>query len=104
MFQINLAFGKNKDRSNKLRAPVTHHVEISNFAFIPESIDVAKGDRIVWTNKDSFPHNIVDTDSQEILSQTLNKGDEFSYIVEQVMNYECGFHPSMRGIIQLSSP
>ncbi|KAA3639906.1 MAG: hypothetical protein DWP95_09525, partial [Proteobacteria bacterium] len=86
------------------KAAKTHHVAIKNFAFVPDTIDVAIGDKIVWTNTDGFPHNIVNSRSQETLSQTLDKGDEFSYIVNKELNYECGFHPSMRGIIRLQRP
>jgi len=104
MFQFNLAIAQNNQDMVQSKAPVTHHVAIKNFAFVPDTIDVAIGDKIVWTNTDGFPHNIVNSRSQEILSQTLDKGDEFSYIVNQDLNYECGFHPSMRGNIQLSRP
>lgn len=104
LFQFNLVLAKNNQHMAQSKAPVTHHVAIKNFTFVPDSIVVTEGDKIVWTNTDGFPHNIVHSGSQEILSQTLDKGDEFSYIIHQELNYECGFHPSMQGNIQLLRP
>src|SRR5690554_3499511 len=82
---------------------IVHVVEIKNLSFVPKSIKAARGDKIVWINKDMFPHNIVDSGSQVTLSETLAKDDKFSYIVDKDMNYKCGFHPSMTGTINVSS-
>jgi plastocyanin len=80
----------------------THIVEIKDFSFVPKILNLTKGDKVVWINKDSIVHNIVNSSSQETLSATLAKGQEFSYIVKQGLNYECGFHPSMTGVVHLT--
>ena len=36
--------------------PRTHTVTIDGFRFQPERLTVARGDRIVWVNKDVVPH------------------------------------------------
>jgi len=27
--------------------------------FVPESLTIAKGDKVIWVNNKSFPHNVV---------------------------------------------
>ncbi len=83
---------------------VEHVIEIKGFEFVPATLKVEKGDKVTWVNKDSIAHNIVNRENQETLSQTLAKGDKFSFTVKQKMNYACGFHPSMLGSLQLMKP
>lgn len=98
IFLASLGFACNEtDASGK-----THIVEIKDFSFVPKVLNLSKGDKVVWINRDTIEHNIVDSSSQETLSQTLAKDDKFSYIVKQEMNYECGFHPSMTGVVHLN--
>jgi len=98
IFSVSLGFACNDaDGAGK-----THVVEIKNFSFVPDVLNLSKGDKVVWINRDTIEHNIVDSSSQVTLSKTLAKGDKFSYIVKQEMNYACGFHPSMTGVIHLA--
>jgi plastocyanin len=73
-------------------------VTIENMQFNPASLSVHRGDRIVWVNKDLFPHTVTAAgklfDSGSIaagVSWTLvaSKNGEFSY--------QCAFHPTMKG-------
>ena len=36
----------------------THAVRIEGMKFIPERLEVAAGDTVVWTNKDFLPHSV----------------------------------------------
>ena len=36
----------------------THTVRIEGMKFVPERVEVAAGDTIVWTNKDIVPHTV----------------------------------------------
>ena len=100
MFSVSMACACSDKVSNKAEHQ-THIVEIKNFSFVPDEINVAQGDKVIWINRDTINHNIVDSSTEVTLSQTLAKGDEFSYIVKENMNYACGFHPSMTGVVQL---
>ena len=82
--------------------PRQHIIEIKNFAFVPAQVKVAKGDKVIWINRDTIPHNIVNQKNAHVLSKTLEKGDKFTFIVQKDMNYACGFHPSMLGSLQLN--
>ena len=40
-----------------------HRVEIQQFRFVPEAIEVKPGDTIVWVNLDIVPHTVTATDT-----------------------------------------
>ena len=74
----------------------THVIVIENMRFSPQSLTVSAGDRIVWENKDLFPHtasaNDREFDSGNIASQaswTYVAGSPGEY------RYHCAYHPTM---------
>jgi plastocyanin len=80
--------------------PKTHTVIIEGMRFQPESLTVARGDTIVWVNKDLFPHTATSEagrfDSQIIQAEkswtfTAGKKGEFAYT--------CTFHPTMKAVL-----
>ena len=81
--------------------PRTHTVTIDGFRFQPERLTVARGDRIVWVNKDVVPHTATSRavfDSQTILvgkswTLTATKKGEFAY--------RCTLHPAMKGSLNV---
>ncbi len=78
----------------------THQVAIQNFAFSPASLTVKKGDKVVFTNKDSAAHTATGDFGD---SGTLRK-DEVWTLNTATLNpgtyaYKCNFHPSMRGTL-----
>lgn len=79
-------------------ASSTQEVSISNFAFDPETLTVEKGTMVLWTNKDTVPHNVV---SDKFTSPTLNPGESFSYTFHEdgAFAYRCTFHPQMKATV-----
>src|SRR5690349_14035255 len=76
--------------------PKTHTVTMENMRFQPQSLTVARGDTVVWVNKDLVPHTATSKaggfDSQVIPADkswrfTARKKGDFAYI--------CAFHPAM---------
>jgi len=76
----------------------TQEVSIVNFNYDPETLSVEKGTTVVWTNKDTVPHNVV---SPTFTSPTLNPGQSFSYTFNDdgSFSYRCTFHPQMKGTV-----
>lgn len=70
-------------------------IEIKDFAFSPDTITVAKGTTVTWTNKDSTSHTVKGT---AFTSETLGQGQSYSYTFNEAgtFEYQCGIHPSMR--------
>ncbi|MFA5083770.1 MAG: cupredoxin family copper-binding protein [Candidatus Paceibacterota bacterium] len=77
---------------------VENKVIIENFAFSPPISNINAGQKVVWTNNDSAPHQIK---ADSFNSGILNKGDayEFVFVNPGAYNYYCGLHPSMKGQI-----
>jgi plastocyanin len=80
----------------------THTVTIEGMRFQPEVLTVARGDTIVWINKDIVPHTATSKtggfDSKDIQvdkawQYTARQRGEFAYI--------CTFHPTMTATLQV---
>ncbi len=82
------------DRSS---AADRHVVEIVKFKFVPDKLEVAPGDTIVWINKDIVPHTVTAADKSWD-SATIKKAGEWQTVVRDDMpgTYFCRFHPAMK--------
>lgn len=80
--------------------PAVHTVEITNFAFSPHKLEIAKGDTVVFINKDEVSHTATADDGSfdtDLLAQDDNKRVSFAEAGE--FGYYCAPHPGMRGTI-----
>ncbi len=85
----------------------TNQVNISGFAFVPQTITIKKGDTVTWTNEDSTPHIVASnphpthTDLPGLVSPTLQKGQSYSFKFDRSgsWGYHCHIHPSMTGTV-----
>jgi plastocyanin len=77
----------------------THEVTIENMQFAPATINVKRGDRIVWKNKDVVPHTATVAGSFD--SRTIAPGARFSHVVRKPGRHEviCSFHPGMKATL-----
>jgi len=75
-------------------------VKIDNFVFGPETITVAVGATVTWTNKDDIPHTTVSTDGV-FKSTVMDTDEKFSYTFAKAGTYPyyCTIHPKMTGKI-----
>ena len=80
----------------------THTITIEGMRFQPERVTVARGDTVVWVNKDLVPHTATSNaggfDSKMIQMEkswafTPRKKGEFAYI--------CTFHPTMTAMLRV---
>ena len=76
-------------------AQTTYTVVISQFAFIPDTLEVSVGDTIVWVNEDIVPHTATAADWD---SGRMNGGESWSLEVRAPgsIDYACRFHPTMQ--------
>ena len=91
----------NKKNSAEIETQEKNQVLIKNFAFSPSEIVIKSGETITWKNLDSATHTIVSDSENEIISDELNKEEEFSHTFNQAgtYNYHCSLHTSMKGKI-----
>ena len=77
-------------------------VTISGFVFEPDTVEVAVGDTVTWTNEDSVDHTV--TAEGGAFSEPIGGGDEVSVTFDEAGTYEyfCGIHPDMTGEVVVS--
>ena len=89
-------------KAHERPTPKTHTVTTENMRFQPESLTVARGDTVVWVNKDLVPHTATSKaggfDSQVIQAEkswrvSVRKKGDFAYV--------CTFHPTMRAMLRV---
>ena len=73
-------------------------VSIDNFSFTPETLTVAVGTTVTWTNRDDIPHTVVSNDGV-FKSKTRDTDEKFSYTFTKAGTYPyfCSIHPKMTG-------
>jgi len=70
--------------------------------FSPAMLSVHRGDRIVWVNKDLFPHTVTAT-NKAFDSGSIAAGGSWTYVANKVgsFSYGCTFHPTMKGSLRV---
>ena len=84
-------------------APATQHtVTIEGMQFTPPQLTVHRGERIVWVNKDLFPHTVTANDKAfDSGSIAANASWAFTPAKPGDYTYSCSFHPTMKGMIKV---
>jgi plastocyanin len=82
--------------------PGKHAVTIRNFTYQPETLHVAAGDTVVWTNTDFVPHTATARDN-DWDSQTVGANGTWTLVARASGRhaYYCVFHPNMQGVIEV---
>lgn len=82
------------------QAAATHTVVIAGMQFNPKELMVHRGDRVVWVNKDLFPHTVT-AQARAFDSASIAAGASWRYVATKrgAFAYGCTFHPTMKGKI-----
>jgi plastocyanin len=77
----------------------THTVTIEGMKYVPETLTVKKGDRVVWRNKDVVPHTA--TAKGAFDSGSIATGKSWSRTMKKAgkVDYVCTFHPGMKATV-----
>ncbi len=80
----------------------THTITMENVQYTPAHLTVHRGDRIVWVNKDLFPHTVTATD-KAFDSGSIAVSKSWTYLARKpgTFTYACSFHPTMKGEIEV---
>ncbi|MDF3039904.1 MAG: blue (type 1) copper domain protein [Thermomicrobiales bacterium] len=78
-------------------------VSIANFAFQPDTLQVAVGTAVTWTNSDSTAHTVT-SDTGAFDAGALAPGASFTqtFTTPGTYTYHCQIHPFMTGTIVVS--
>jgi plastocyanin len=83
----------------------TVRVVMQSLSFAPNSVKGKVGQRVLWTNEDSSPHNVLYVSGPKFASsQVLNPGEKFSIRLTQsgTIHYYCSIHPWMKATVTVS--
>ena len=71
-------------------------VVIDDMQFAPARLQVGRGERIVWTNKDLVPHTVTARDGS-FDSHAIAPGGSWSLVASRAgaVDYACLYHPAM---------
>lgn len=94
LFWVNASGGIADER------PIVHNVLIEGTSFNPQSLTVRRGDTIVWTNKDPFPHTVTARNHQ-FDSRILPEDHSWKYTAKErgKFPYFCTLHQTMTGVL-----
>jgi plastocyanin len=83
-----------------LAAGKTHTVRIEGMKFVPERLEIAAGDAVIWTNKDLVPHTVTAREAR-VESGELAPSRSFRFVAKKKgeMPYACRLHPVMKGLL-----
>lgn len=79
----------------------TANVGMNRLKFDPESITVKVGTKVVWTDNENVPHDVVADEGADFRSETFGEGETYEWTAEKAgtVKYECTLHPGMDGTI-----
>lgn len=87
--------------SSDTNKPKTFTVEIKDMKFVPETVTVAKGDTVIWINKDMVTHDITEEASKTWSSGPLKSDSSWKMAVTDESDYYCSIHTVMKGHIEI---
>ncbi len=79
--------------------PTLHSVEITQMKFFPDELKVAKGDKIVFVNRDALTHDVTEESKKTWSSSPLTTNQTWVLVATESVNYYCSIHPVMKGRI-----
>ena len=80
----------------------TVQVAMKVLEFAPAAVDAKVGQKVMWTNADSSPHNVTYVSGPQFTSSsTFSGGGTFSLKLTKAgtIQYRCTIHPGMNGTL-----
>jgi len=83
------------------RAATTHEIVMQAVQYSPATLKVKRGDTVVWTNRDPFPHTA--TAAGAFDSKSIAEGKSWRWRADRAgtIAYVCTFHPTMKGTLEV---
>ena len=79
----------------------THEIVMQAVQFAPATLKVKRGDVVVWTNRDPFPHTA--TAAGVFDSKSIAEGKSWRWRADRTgtIVYVCSLHPTMKGTLEV---
>ena len=94
---------KSDDSTTSGDTPGANEVFILDMAFLPNTITVAAGTTVTWTNKDATAHTVT-SNTALFNSGSLATGKTFTFTFPAAGSYSyyCSIHPTMVGTVTVN--
>lgn len=79
--------------------PEVYTVEIKDMKFVPDSLVVKKGDKVIFINRDMVNHCVTEEVKNGWTSSAIPGGEDWMLVVNKSSNYYCAIHMVMKGKI-----
>ena len=109
LVDVRPAIAAHRDHAERIRnslgsdaaSPRTHTIEIRGMAYDPDGLTVARGDTVVWINRDVVPHTATGGGRLGWDTGQLLQGQEGRYVAGRAGEaaYTCALHPGMRATL-----
>lgn len=76
-------------------------VEIKQMQFQPATLELHKGDTVVFKNEDMVAHDITEATSKKWSSGPLPAGSSWKTAVNESADYYCSIHQVMKGKLKV---
>ena len=78
-------------------------IQIRDFAFVPATVVIEKGENVKWTNLDAVVHTSTsDTGKWNSGDLTHGKSFEFRFGAAGTFKYRCSYHVAMKGTVRVT--
>ena len=76
-------------------------INIENFRYSPQNLEINVGETVTWINKDNAKHTVTSEDEGPLNSILLPKEETYSYTFNELgeFDYYCVPHPYMKGTV-----
>ncbi|MEU3919752.1 cupredoxin domain-containing protein [Streptomyces sp. NPDC029004] len=81
------------------------HISIKNFTFIPATLQVRPGTKVIVENDDSVTHTLTATGDQAFNTGSIDPGETATFVAPSASGsypYICTIHPNMKGTLTVS--
>jgi plastocyanin len=89
---------QNDDTTKKEKPVEIYTVEIKGMKFVPDSITINKGDKVIFINRDIVVHCVTEEKNAWTSSQ-IPSGEDYMLVAKESANYYCAIHKVMKGKI-----
>ena len=79
--------------------PAVHEVIIKDMKFNPAETYIARGDKVVFINKDLVTHDVTEAVNRSWTSKPFVSDSTWSRVFDESADYMCTIHPVMKGKI-----
>ena len=83
--------------SSPMKQAKSYTVEIKQMKFVPQELELQKGDTVVFINRDLLTHDVTETPGKAWTSSPLSPNASWTMVAEKTSDYYCSIHPVMKG-------